>query len=218
MATGWNEVITVRSKGERIVAAEPATTPAAVPVRRLGHPIRTAASSSTTTWPNGAWTTRSPSPAAGPSRSNDQAHVEQKNFSIVRRNVGYYRYDNPRELDLLNQLWLAESTIGNLFTANQKLISKTRTGARFQETRPRRQPADPAPARSPRPARPPRRPRPDQPPRHHRPVGPPRADPLAPSQPHRLRQTPHHPQPARQTQPRLPLPHENDPSHAGISG
>ena len=39
------------------------------------------------------------------SHKNDQAHVEQKNWSVVRRNVGYFRYDTPQELDLLNQLW-----------------------------------------------------------------------------------------------------------------
>ncbi len=39
-----------------------------------------------------------------PNHSNDQAHIEQKNWTRVRRHVGYYRYDTPRELDLLNQL------------------------------------------------------------------------------------------------------------------
>ena len=31
-----------------------------------------------------------------PYRKNDQAHVEQKNGEIVRRMVGYRRYDRPR--------------------------------------------------------------------------------------------------------------------------
>ena len=130
VATGWNEVITVRSKGERIVAAGLRELRLRFPFAVLGihsdnggefinHHLAKWCRENEITFTRGR-----------PSRSNDQAHVEQKNYSIVRRNVGYYRYDRPRELDLLNQLWLAESTIGNLFTANQKLTSKTRTGAR----------------------------------------------------------------------------------------
>ena len=62
--------------------------------------------------------------------SNDQAHVEQKNWSVVRRTIGYHRYDTPRELDLLNQLWPLISLQVNLFLPQQKLISKTRQGAK----------------------------------------------------------------------------------------
>ena len=63
------------------------------------------------------------------SHSNDQAHIEQKNWSVVRRNVGYFRYDTHHELELLNQLWPLASLQVNLFLPQQKLISKTRTGA-----------------------------------------------------------------------------------------
>ena len=49
----------------------------------------------------------------------------------MRRNVGYYRNDTPRELDLLNQLWPLVSIQVNLFLPQQKLISKTRDGAKL---------------------------------------------------------------------------------------
>lgn len=64
------------------------------------------------------------------SHKNNQAYAEQKNWTVVRRNVGYYRYDTPRELDLLNQLWPLVSIQVNLFLPQQKLISKTRTDRR----------------------------------------------------------------------------------------
>ena len=51
----------------------------------------------------------------------------------MRRNVGYYRYDTSHELDLLNQLWPLVSIQTNLFLPQQRLISKTRTGARVQK-------------------------------------------------------------------------------------
>lgn len=40
-----------------------------------------------------------------PHTSNDNAHVEQKNGDIVRKNAYRYRYDTPAELDLLDELW-----------------------------------------------------------------------------------------------------------------
>jgi hypothetical protein len=48
--------------------------------------------------------------------------------------VGYLRYDTPRELDLLNDLWLAQADLDNLYLPQQKLLTKTRTGARVTKT------------------------------------------------------------------------------------
>jgi hypothetical protein len=62
---------------------------------------------------------------------NDGAHVEQKNWTMVRQLVGYLRYDTTAELDLLNQIWAAQSLIGNHFYPQQKLISKVRDGAKI---------------------------------------------------------------------------------------
>ena len=63
-----------------------------------------------------------------------QAYIEQKNWSQVRRVTGYYRYDTPRELDLLNQIWPAECALNNLFKPQQKLLTKTRQGAKVTKT------------------------------------------------------------------------------------
>lgn len=38
-----------------------------------------------------------------PGNKNDGAHVEQKNWSVVRHAVGYGRYDTPAELAALNE-------------------------------------------------------------------------------------------------------------------
>ena len=65
---------------------------------------------------------------------NDQAHVEQKNWTQVRRSAGYLRYDTPRELDLLNQMWTLQSQLDNLYLPQQKLLTKTRIGAKVTKT------------------------------------------------------------------------------------
>lgn len=65
-----------------------------------------------------------------PGNSNDGAHVEQKNWAVVRTMVGYHRYDTAAELVLLNRIWGLQSLLTNYFQPQQKLISKVRDGAK----------------------------------------------------------------------------------------
>jgi hypothetical protein len=65
---------------------------------------------------------------------NDGAHVEQKNWHIVRQVVGYHRYDTAAELELLNQIWALQRLLTNHFAPQQKLVSKTRNGAKITKT------------------------------------------------------------------------------------
>jgi transposase InsO family protein len=64
---------------------------------------------------------------------NDGAHVEQKNWARVRELVGYLRYDTPAELELLNQIWELDRVFTNYLLPQQKLISKTRHGAKVSK-------------------------------------------------------------------------------------
>ena len=61
---------------------------------------------------------------------NDGAHVEQKNWSRVRELVGYLRYDTPAELELLNEIWELDRVFTNYLLPQQKLVKKTRVGAK----------------------------------------------------------------------------------------
>ena len=65
-----------------------------------------------------------------PGNCNDGAHVEQKNWAVVRTVVGYHRYDTARELLLLNKIWVLQSQMTNYFLPQQKLMKKTRNGAK----------------------------------------------------------------------------------------
>ncbi|MDP5228552.1 integrase, partial [Arthrobacter sp. YJM1] len=66
-----------------------------------------------------------------PGNKNDGAHVEQKNWARVRELVGYLRYDTLGELELLNQIWDLDRVFTNYLLPQQKLLSKTRHGARM---------------------------------------------------------------------------------------
>ena len=57
-----------------------------------------------------------------PYKSNDNAHVEQKNGDVVRRHAFHYRYDTALELELLNGLYLLVRVRLNMFTATKKAI------------------------------------------------------------------------------------------------
>jgi hypothetical protein len=129
IAVGWTEPVTVRSKGERIVAAGLDELRLRFPFHI--HGIHSDNGSEFINHHLARWCqTRQITFTRGrASTKNDQAHVEQKNWSVVRRSVGYFRYDTRRELDLLNQLWPLVSLQVNLFLPQQKLIAKTRTGA-----------------------------------------------------------------------------------------
>lgn len=69
-----------------------------------------------------------------PYRKNDNCFVEQKNFSIVRSTVGYYRYDSPKELALLSTLYASLRLFTNFFQPVMKLKSKIRSGSTVKKT------------------------------------------------------------------------------------
>ena len=63
-------------------------------------------------------------------RKNDQAWVEQKNGAIVRRLVGYGRFEGPGCAAALARLYAAARLHVNLFQPGFKLREKARIGAR----------------------------------------------------------------------------------------
>lgn len=65
-----------------------------------------------------------------PYRKNDTCYVEQKNWSVVRRFVGYARYETPETCSLLNNLYQILRDYNNFFLPSMKLKEKTRDGAK----------------------------------------------------------------------------------------
>ena len=65
-----------------------------------------------------------------PYKKNDSCYVEQKNYSVVRRAVGYLRYDTEEELSILNELYVYLDYYTNYFQPVTKLKSKTRVGSK----------------------------------------------------------------------------------------
>lgn len=61
---------------------------------------------------------------------NDQPYIEQQNYSVVRRFVGYQRLETKTQLTTLNQLYQLLSDYQNFFQSIMKLREKVRDGAR----------------------------------------------------------------------------------------
>jgi len=68
-----------------------------------------------------------------PYRKNDNCFVEQKNYSVVRKTVGYARYDTDEELNVLNELYDSLRLYTNFFQPVMKLIKKTRVGSKVRK-------------------------------------------------------------------------------------
>ena len=63
-------------------------------------------------------------------KKNDQPYIEQQNYSVVRRFVGYGRLDTWEQLEILNQLYKKLSDYQNFFQPVMRLKEKVREGAR----------------------------------------------------------------------------------------
>ncbi len=62
---------------------------------------------------------------------NDNAHVEQKNWTHVRELLGYDRLDNPDMLGVINDLYEVWELYNNYFCPSMKLLSKERKGGKY---------------------------------------------------------------------------------------
>jgi hypothetical protein len=64
-----------------------------------------------------------------PYRKNDQAHIEQKNGAVVRRMVGYRRFEGVAAAEALARLYRPMRLFVNFFQPSFKLAEKRREGA-----------------------------------------------------------------------------------------
>src|ERR1022692_2690901 len=64
-----------------------------------------------------------------PYRKNDQAWIEQKNGAVVRKMIGYRRFEGIAAAQALARLYAASRFFVNFFQPSFKLAEKSRTGA-----------------------------------------------------------------------------------------
>jgi hypothetical protein len=133
IATGWTEQRAVWGKGERGVLKQIADVESSLPFPLLGFDCD-----------NGSeflnyhllrhFTERTKPVSFTRSRAyhkDDNAHIEQKNWTHVRQWLGYERFDDPRVVALFNDLYRNEwRYFHNFFCPSVKLIAKERIGSK----------------------------------------------------------------------------------------
>jgi Integrase core domain len=67
-----------------------------------------------------------------PYKKNDNAWVEQRNWTHVRKVVGYQRFDTTGELALLRELYQYLRLYKNFFQPTMKLVEKVREGGKIR--------------------------------------------------------------------------------------
>lgn len=68
-----------------------------------------------------------------PNHKNDNAYIEQKNWTHVRKVLGHLRYDTTKELEVIRGLYRNELRLyKNFFQPVMKLVSKERIGGKIR--------------------------------------------------------------------------------------
>lgn len=70
-----------------------------------------------------------------PNRKNDNCFVEERNGHVVRKWVGYTRFDEPEVVHALNALYDVLTPYLNHFVASTRIVAKERVGARWKIVR-----------------------------------------------------------------------------------
>ncbi len=129
--TGWTEPRAIRTKAQRWVREAMADIERDLPFPLLGIDCDNGSEFINVElfgWcqARGITFTRS-----RPNRKNDNCFVEQKNWPVVRQQVGYLRYDTPEELECLRELYSYLRLYINFFQPQMKLVSKVRNGSKL---------------------------------------------------------------------------------------
>jgi len=133
IATGWTECMPLLFREQTLLIAVLSQMRALLPIDVLGFDTDNDSVFMNTTVKdycvaNGVEFTRS-----RPYRKNDQAWVEQKNGAIVRRIVGYRRFEGLEAAAELSRLYASVRLFVNYFQPSFKLAEKQRDGAQVRK-------------------------------------------------------------------------------------
>lgn len=131
--TDWYEAEAIMGKSQRAVEAAMEEIE-----KRLPYPLTGIDSDNGTEFINGnmkryAQRRNITFTRSRPYKKNDNAHIEQKNFTHVRKIIGYARFDTKEQQAMMNELYRNELRLYiNYFQPSQKLIKKERVGSRIK--------------------------------------------------------------------------------------
>jgi len=134
IATGWTEQRAVYGKGETQVKKQIQHIEGSLPFELLG--FDSDQGSEFLNWHLAHFFFKRERPvqftSSRPYHKDDNAHIEQKNWTHVRQWLGYRRFEDPKIIPLLNDLYTTEwRLLHNFFLPSAKLQEKKRIGSRI---------------------------------------------------------------------------------------
>ena len=130
VASGWSECVGVWGKGQERVGAAIHRVWQRLPFPMLGLDSDNGSEFINQHLYNYCRRNRITFTRSRPYKKNDSCHVEQKNWSVVRRLIGYDRYNSRSALEVLNRIYELTRLYINFFQPVMKLVSKSRHGAK----------------------------------------------------------------------------------------
>jgi len=133
VATGWSECIGVWGKGQERVGGAVHQIRKRLPFPLLGLDSDNGSEFINQYLYNYCRRERITFTRSRSYKKNDSCHVEQKNWSVVRRLIGYDRYNSRAALEILNCIYNLLRLYTNFFQPVMKLVDKTRHGAKVHK-------------------------------------------------------------------------------------
>jgi hypothetical protein len=128
ISTGWTECVAVLHRSQQLVFAAIQTMRARLPFPMLGLDTDNGGEFINDILFRYCQEEQVTFTRSRPYKKNDQAHVEQKNWSVVRHLIGYDRFETPQELQLLNSIYDDLRLYVNFFQPVMKLVAKEQVG------------------------------------------------------------------------------------------
>ena len=130
VASGWSECVGVWGKGQERVGTAIHRVRQHLPFPMLGLDSDNGGEFINQHLYNYCRLNRITFTRSRPYKKNDGCYVEQKNWSVVRRLIGYDRYNSRVALEVLNRIYELTRLYINFFQPVMKLVSKSRHGAK----------------------------------------------------------------------------------------
>src|SRR5256884_4277482 len=131
--TGWTETRAILGKGRQVVLDALQEIHTALPFPLQG--INSDNGSEFINWHVGVWCARHQVQFSHsrPYKKDDNAYIEQKNWTHVRKLMGWDRYDTAPAVEAMNDLYRNELRLWlNLFQPSAKLIQRVRVGSKLR--------------------------------------------------------------------------------------
>jgi hypothetical protein len=133
VSTAWSECMIPRNRGEQAICAALAEIRTRLPMPLLGIDSDNGAEFINNQLKRYCDREHVTFTRSRPYKKNDQAHVEGKNWTVVRRFLGYGRYEGDLARIEINELYRDIRLYVNFFQPVMKLVSKTRIDGKVKK-------------------------------------------------------------------------------------